>query len=53
MNINYAELYGVRPYETDFTGAIKRAHYNGYATHIGEDFLNALANMRKKHEKNI
>jgi len=52
-NINYAELYGVRPYEKDFTGAIKRALHNGCATHIGADFLNALADIRKKRKKHI
>lgn len=50
MNINYAELYGVKPNESDFSGAIKRSIKNG-AVHVNENFISVINDIRDK-EKN-
>ena len=38
FDINFAELYDVRPGETDFTGAIDRSLEQGIK-HLSENFL--------------
>lgn len=38
FDVNFAELYDVRPGETDFTGAIDRSLEQGIK-HLSEDFL--------------
>lgn len=38
FDINFAELYDVRPDETDFTGAIDRSLEQGIK-HLSENFL--------------
>ena len=38
FDINFAELYDVRPGETDFTGAIDRSLEQG-VKHLNENFL--------------
>lgn len=45
MNINYAELYGVKPNESDFSGAIKRSLKNG-VVHISEKFTTVISDIR-------
>ena len=55
MKINYAELYGVKPNESDFSGAIKRSLKNG-AVHISENFIsfiNDTMDIRKKDIKRL
>ena len=47
MNINYAELYGVKPNESDFSCAIKRSFKNG-VVHISENFISAINDIRNK-----
>lgn len=37
-NIDYAELYGVKPGECDFSGAIERSLKEG-AKHLSEEFF--------------
>jgi hypothetical protein len=51
MNINYAELYGVKPNESDFSGAIKRSLKNG-VIHISENFVSTINDIRNKRVKN-
>ena len=51
MNINYAELYGVKPNESDFSGAIKRSLKNG-VVHVNKNFISAINNIRNKRRIN-
>lgn len=51
-SIDYADLYGVKPGEKDFGGAIERAIEEG-PKHIGEDFLNANAEMREMRREEV
>lgn len=44
MNINYAELYGIKPGESDFSGAIKRL--NGNVLHL-DKFVKELQSINK------
>ena len=43
--IDYAELYGVYPDETDFSGAIKRTLNEG-VQHISKEFIDVVINIR-------
>ena len=52
MNINYAELYDVKPNESDFSGAIKRSLKNG-VIHISENFISAINDIRNKRVKKL
>ena len=40
-DINYAELYGVKPGESDFSGAIERSLKEG-VKHLGKEFVEIL-----------
>lgn len=51
-SIDYADLYGVKPGEKDFSGAIERAIEEG-PKHVGEDFLNAYAQTQKMRREKI
>ena len=42
---DYAELYGVAPNESNFSGAIKRSLKKG-VMHIGENFIEAINKTR-------
>ena len=46
MNINYAELYGVKPNESDFRGAIRRSLKNGIS-HLSKEYLRCIVNLKK------
>lgn len=50
--IDFADLYGVKPGEKDFGGAIERAIEEG-PKHIGEDFLNANAQIQEMRREEI
>ena len=47
MNINYAELYGIKRNESDFSGSIKRSLKNG-VVHISGNFISAINDIRNK-----
>ena len=47
MNINYAELYGIKRNESDFSGVIKRSLKNR-VVHISENFISAINDIRNK-----
>lgn len=51
-SIDYADLYGVKPGEKDFGGAIERAIEEG-PKHVGEDFLNANAQTQETRREEI
>lgn len=51
-SIDYASLYGVKPGEKDFGGAMERATEEG-PKHVGEDFLNAICQMRERRREEI
>ena len=51
MNINYAELYGVKRNESDFSGAIKRSLKNG-VVHINGNFISVINGIKNKRVKN-
>ena len=42
-DIDYADLYGVKPGETDFSGAIKRSLKEGIK-HLDKNFIKILSN---------
>lgn len=44
-NIDYASMYGVKPGETDFGGAIERSLNEG-VKHIGKEFLKMIKDKR-------
>ncbi len=44
MDLNYAELYGVRLNESDFNGAIERALKNN-TRHLGEKYIEMLTEI--------
>ena len=47
FDINFAELYDVRPDENDFSGAIKRVlNENVKVKHVGNNFINAYKHLR-------
>ena len=46
--IDFAKLYGVRPGETDFSGAIKRTLETG-PKHLSNEFIKLM--LDKKHYK--
>ncbi len=53
--IDYADLYGVRPGETDFSGAIERIKRKGNPIkHVDKEYLKViqLINERRKSNKN-
>ena len=51
--IDYASLYGVKPGEKDFSGAIKRAlNENDKVKHIGNNFINAYKCLcQQRHQR--
>jgi hypothetical protein len=49
-NIDYASMYGVKPGETDFGGAIERSLNEG-VKHIGEEFLKMIYDTRRENKK--
>ena len=51
MNINYAELYGIKLNESDFSCVIKRSLKNG-VIHISENFVSTINGIRNKRTKN-
>jgi len=51
-SIDYADLYDVKPGEKDFGGAIERAIEEG-PKHVGEDFLDANAEMREMRREEV
>ena len=51
-SIDFADLYGIKPGEKDFSGAIERAIEEG-PKHFGEDFLSAICQtMERRREEN-
>ncbi len=51
-DINFAELYGVRPGENDFSYAIKRAlNENVKVKHVGNNFINAYKCLHQQRIK--
>ena len=50
MDINYAELYGVKPNESDFSGAIERS-LSKDVQHLSKKYLQTIINMRKERKK--
>lgn len=44
FDVNFAELYDVRPGETDFTGAIDRSLEQGIK-HLSENFLIMISKL--------
>ena len=48
--INFAELYGVRPDEKDFSGAIRRSLKDG-VKHLSSNFRKAIEDIRKERRK--
>ena len=44
FDVNFAELYDVRPGETDFTGAVDRSLERGIK-HLSEDFLAKVSEL--------
>ena len=44
-DIDYASMYGVKPGETDFGGAIKRS-LNESVKHISKEFLEMIKDKR-------
>ena len=51
-SIDYVDLYGVKPGEKDFGAAIERTVEEG-PKHVGEDFLNANAEMREMRREEV
>lgn len=51
-SIDYASLYGVKPGEKDFGAAMERAIEEG-PKHVGEDFLNANAQIQEMRREEI
>lgn len=50
LYIDYASLYGVKPGEKDFSGAIKRTlNENVKVKHLGNNFINAINAYRCSH----
>lgn len=45
--INYAELYGVYPNESDFSGAIIRS-MNNDVKHLSKEFIDTVLSFRNK-----
>ena len=52
MDINYAELYSVKPNESDFSCAIKRSLKNG-VIHISENFITTINDIRNKRARTV
>lgn len=48
--IDYGSLYGVRPGERDFSGAIQRSLNNGIQ-HINTNFIKMYEKFRNKRNK--
>ena len=48
VDIDYAELYGVKPGETDFSGAIERALDVTEQNYISEEFFFFFCEIRKE-----
>ena len=44
-DIDYASMYGVKPGETDFSGAIERS-LNESVKHIGKEFLEMIKDKK-------
>lgn len=54
MYIDYASLYGVKPGENDFSGAIKRAlNENVKVKHLSSNFINAYKHLRQHRLNDI
>ena len=54
FDINFAELYDVRPGENDFSCAIKRAlNENVKVKHLNNNFINAYKHLRQKNSEHI
>ena len=51
FNIDYAELYGVKSGETDFSGAIQRSLDKG-VQYLSDEFMKALEAIRMERRKN-
>ena len=49
VDINYAELYGMKPNESDFSGAINRSLEKGL-THLSENFIQLTLIRHRKFE---
>lgn len=47
--IDYAELYGVYPNESDFYGAIIRAK-NKEVQHLSKEFIDTVLSIRNKYK---
>ena len=50
-NIDYASLYGVKPGETDFSGAIERSLNDG-VKHLDKEFLEAIRQYKEGEQDN-
>ena len=50
-NIDYASMYGVKPGETDFGGAIERSLNEGFNKHIGKEFLKIIKDNYETRRK--
>ena len=50
--IDFADLYGVKPGEKDFSGAIERAIEEG-PKHVGENFINAICQTMERRREEI
>lgn len=51
FDINFAELYDVRPGETDFTGAIDRS-LEQEIKHLSEDFIVKILELLTERQNN-
>ena len=49
FDINFAELYDVKPGETDFTGAIDRSLEQG-TKHLSENFLVKVSELLRERK---